>query len=92
MVRKIRLDAMVGTVEKTRGLPAGTIRNTDGSDARSDKKIDTIRKKLTRRKNSFIKEMFHLVLKACSMSKKLLYYKEGVYGYHTYCREFNKNK
>lgn len=44
MVRKIRSDAKVGTVEKTRGLPAGTIRNHSGRDTRSDKRIGTIRK------------------------------------------------
>lgn len=44
MVRKIRSDARVGTVEKTRGLPPGTIRNQNGRDTRSDKKVETIRK------------------------------------------------
>lgn len=44
MVRKIRSDATVGSVEKTRGLPPGTIRNKNGRDTRSDKKIETIRK------------------------------------------------
>lgn len=42
--RKIRKDARVGTVEKKYGLPSGTIRNPDGRDTRSDKKIGTIRK------------------------------------------------
>lgn len=44
MVRRIRSDATVGSVEKTRGLPPGTIRNKNGRDTRSDKKIETIRK------------------------------------------------
>jgi hypothetical protein len=44
MVRKIRGDARVGTVEERLGLKPGTIRNTDGTDARSDKRIDTLRK------------------------------------------------
>ncbi|MDY0277092.1 MAG: hypothetical protein RBQ97_03305 [Acholeplasma sp.] len=44
MVRKIRSDARVGNVEKTRGLPPGTFRNSNGRDTRSDKKIGTIRK------------------------------------------------
>ncbi|CCV66710.1 hypothetical protein BN85316890 [Paracholeplasma brassicae] len=44
MVRKIRSDARVGNVEKSRGLPPGTIRNENGRDTRSDKKIGTIRK------------------------------------------------
>jgi hypothetical protein len=34
----------VGNVEKRLGLKPGTIRNPDGSDARSDKRIDTLRK------------------------------------------------
>lgn len=33
-VRKNRSDCTVGTFEKTRGLPAGTIRNSNGRDAR----------------------------------------------------------
>lgn len=44
MVRKVRSDCTVGTFEKTRGLPEGTVRNSDGRDTRSDKKIETIRK------------------------------------------------
>jgi len=44
LVRKVRSDCTVGNFEKTRGLPAGTVRNPDGRDARSDKKIGTIRK------------------------------------------------
>ncbi len=43
-VRKTRSDSTVGSFEKTRGLPAGTIRNKDGRDTRSDKKIGTVRK------------------------------------------------
>lgn len=43
-VRKVRSDCRVGTLEKTRGLPAGSIRNPNGRDARSDKKIGTLRK------------------------------------------------
>lgn len=42
--RKIRSDCTVGTLEKKCGLPEGTIRNKDGRDTRSDKKIGTIRK------------------------------------------------
>lgn len=44
MVRKIRSDAKVGNVEKTRGLPPGTFRNPDGRDTRSDKRISSVRK------------------------------------------------
>lgn len=43
-MRKTRSDCMVGTFEKKHDLPAGTIRNKDGRDTRSDKKIGTIRK------------------------------------------------
>ena len=44
MARKVRSDCQVGTFEKKHDLPAGTIRNPDGRDTRSDKKIGTIRK------------------------------------------------
>ena len=44
MPRKVRSDCTVGTFEKTRGLPSGTIRNPTGRDTRSDKKIGPIRK------------------------------------------------
>ena len=44
MARKIRSDGTVGTLEKKYGLPPGTIRNKDGIDTRSDKRIGTIRK------------------------------------------------
>ena len=43
-MRRIRSDCRVGTLEKKLGLPAGTIRNKNGRDTRSDKKIATIRK------------------------------------------------
>ncbi|MDD2493455.1 MAG: hypothetical protein PHY83_05900 [Bacilli bacterium] len=43
-MRKVRNDCTVGTFEKTRGLPAGTVRNINGRDTRSDKQIKTIRK------------------------------------------------
>ena len=42
-VRKVRKDCTVGTFERTRGLPPGTVRNTNGRDTRSDKLIGTIR-------------------------------------------------
>jgi len=44
MTRKTRSDCTVGAFEKKQGLPPGTIRNEDGRDTRSDKKIGTIRK------------------------------------------------
>lgn len=43
-MRKTRSDCRVGTFEKTRGLPSGTIRNENGRDTRSDKLIGTIRR------------------------------------------------
>lgn len=42
--RKIRSDCTIGSLEKKQGLPPGTMRNFDGSDARSDKQVGTIRK------------------------------------------------
>lgn len=42
--RKLRSDCRVGTAEKKLGLPPGSIRNPNGRDARSDKKIGTLRK------------------------------------------------
>jgi hypothetical protein len=44
MARKPRADIRVGKLEKKLGVPPGTIRNPDGSDARSDKKLGTLRK------------------------------------------------
>jgi len=44
MARKDRSDQTVGGHEKKHELPPGTIRNPDGRDTRSDKKIGTIRK------------------------------------------------
>lgn len=41
---KVRSDCKVGTFEKKHDLPAGTFRNSDGRDTRSDKLIGTIRK------------------------------------------------
>jgi len=48
-MRKIRSDCRVGTLEKKLGLPAGTIRNLNGRDTRSDKKIGTIRKERSKK-------------------------------------------
>lgn len=44
MTRKIRSDCRVGTAERKYGLPSGSLRNPNGKDARSDKKIGTLRK------------------------------------------------
>jgi hypothetical protein len=43
-VKKIRDDKKVGNLEKDLGLLPGTLRNRDGRDTRSDKKVGTIRK------------------------------------------------
>ncbi|MGD0780495.1 MAG: hypothetical protein ABR954_06950 [Dehalococcoidales bacterium] len=44
MAKKVRDDKQVGSLEKDLGLPPGTVRNRDGRDTRSDKKVGTIRK------------------------------------------------
>ena len=44
MARRIRSDCTVGTFEKKMGFAPGTIRNKNGRDTRSDKKIGTLRK------------------------------------------------
>lgn len=43
MPRKIRSDIKIGNLEKKLGLEKGAIRNPDGTDARSDKKLGTLR-------------------------------------------------
>jgi hypothetical protein len=50
MSKKARSDSRVGKLEKDLGLPPGTIRNQDGRDTRSDKKIGTIRKERKKEK------------------------------------------
>lgn len=50
MARKDRSDQTVGSHEKKHRLPPGTIRNPDGRDTRSDKKIGTIRKESEKNK------------------------------------------
>lgn len=50
MTRKIRSDIKVGTLEKKLGLKPGAIRNADGSDARSDKRLGTLRKEQPKKK------------------------------------------
>jgi hypothetical protein len=44
MTRRPRGDITIGTLEKWLGLKRGSIRNPDGSDARSDKRLDTLQK------------------------------------------------
>jgi hypothetical protein len=48
VARKIRSDSTVGTAEKRLGIK-NAIRNADGSNARSDKKIGTLRKEATKK-------------------------------------------
>jgi hypothetical protein len=50
MTRRGRSDQTVGNFEKKHGLPPGSIRNTNGRDTRSDKKIGSIRKDAERRR------------------------------------------
>ena len=50
--RKTRSDCTVGTFEKKHGLPPGALRNRDGRDTRSDKRIGTIRKEAEQGKNA----------------------------------------
>ncbi len=50
--RKVRSDILVGNLEKKLGLEPGAIRNPDGSDARSNKKLATLRKEYSQAKGS----------------------------------------
>ena len=45
----IRSDIKIGNLEKKLGLMPGTIRNPDGTDARSDKRLGTLRQEYVRR-------------------------------------------
>lgn len=47
MAKKIRSDIKIGNLEKKLGLDSGAIRNPDGSDARSDKRLGTLQKDYT---------------------------------------------
>ncbi len=49
IIRKVRSDMLVGNLEKELGLPPGTIRNRNGRDTRSDKKIETIRREAAKK-------------------------------------------
>ena len=46
--RQTRSDCTVGSLEMKNGLPPGTIRNANGRDTRSDKRVGTIRKEATK--------------------------------------------
>jgi hypothetical protein len=49
MARKIRKDITVGALEKKLGVAPGTIKNPDGRDARSDKKLETLQKEAAKK-------------------------------------------
>jgi hypothetical protein len=49
MARKVRGDKQVGNLEKDLGLPPGTVRNKDGRDTRSDKRVATLRKEASKK-------------------------------------------
>ena len=49
MARRVRSDCTVGSLERKLGLPPGTIRNKNGRDTRSDKKVKTIRREAGRK-------------------------------------------
>ncbi len=49
--RKIRSDIRIGTLEKKLGLGEGSIKNPNGSNARSDKKLSTLRKEYDKTKS-----------------------------------------
>lgn len=51
MARKIRSDITVGSLEEKLGVAPGTIRNPDGRDTRSDKKLGTLRKEAEKLKS-----------------------------------------
>lgn len=53
--RAVRKDIRVGALEKQLGLEPGSIRNPDGTDARSDKKLETLRKEYADAKKNFRK-------------------------------------
>ncbi len=50
--RKIRSDIRIGNLEKKLGLGEGSIKNPNGSNARSDKKLSTLRKDYDKTKTS----------------------------------------
>ncbi len=49
-IRKVRKDCTVGSFEKKRGLPTGTLRHESGRKMRKDKTIGSVRKeKITKK-------------------------------------------
>lgn len=47
--RKVRSDCTVGTLEKTRGLPTGSLRHDSGRKMRKDKRVGSIRKEFEKK-------------------------------------------
>ncbi len=72
--RKIRGDIKIGNLEKKLGLEPGSIRNPDGSDARSDKTLKKLREEFKKAVGPKVKSNPHLksgsVSKSKSSSKK----------------------
>ena len=54
--RQVRGDCRVGAFEEKNNLPPGTIRNKNGRNTRSDKKIETIRGKAENSKEKIIEQ------------------------------------
>lgn len=71
MARKIRKDITVGRLEKKLKLAPGTIKNLDGRDARSDKKLGTLQKEAEEaaKKTESKKEQKQIVTKTTVASK-----------------------
>lgn len=53
--RQVRSDIKIGNLEKRLGLDPGSIRNPDGTDARSDKKLGTLRKEFADARGRVVK-------------------------------------
>jgi|GEM_PF-666633 len=68
--RKVRSDIRIGTLEKKLGLEPGSIRNPDGTDARSNKKLETLRKEFTKAKSGKIKTNPTISTKSISRAAK----------------------
>lgn len=63
MARKIRKDITVGSLEKKLGVAPGTIKNPDGRDTRSDKKLETIQKESAAAAKAAVKKAIHAAAK-----------------------------
>jgi hypothetical protein len=69
MARKTRSDIKVGNLEKKLGVAPGTITNPDGSDARSDKKLGTLRKEYAKTKKAPAKKTTTTAVKRTTKPK-----------------------